>query len=79
MNLPIYRICMQGLVLAGLLLGASSAAGAQSYPNRPITIKVAFPAGGPADVSIRAANIVLQRHLGPSPLVGVVRAARHTE
>ena len=66
MNLSIYRTCMQGLVLAGLALGPSSAVEAQGYPSRPITIKVAFPAGGPADVSIRAANVVLQRHLGPS-------------
>jgi tripartite-type tricarboxylate transporter receptor subunit TctC len=41
---------------------------AQGYPSRPITIKVAFPAGGPADASIRAANVVLQRNLG-QPLV----------
>ena len=37
-------------------------------PSRPITIKVAFPAGGPADASIRAANVILQRNLG-QPLI----------
>jgi tripartite-type tricarboxylate transporter receptor subunit TctC len=37
---------------------------AQVYPSKHITIKIAFPAGGPADVSIRAANLVLQRNLG---------------
>jgi tripartite-type tricarboxylate transporter receptor subunit TctC len=66
MNLSIYRICLQALVLAALSVGASSAVRAQGYPNKPITIKVAFPAGGPADVSVRAANVVLQRNLGPS-------------
>jgi tripartite-type tricarboxylate transporter receptor subunit TctC len=34
------------------------------YPGKLITIKVAFPAGGPADVSVRAAAVVLQRNLG---------------
>jgi tripartite-type tricarboxylate transporter receptor subunit TctC len=37
---------------------------AQSYPTKLLTVKVAFPAGGPADVSIRAANVVLERYLG---------------
>jgi tripartite-type tricarboxylate transporter receptor subunit TctC len=41
---------------------------AQSYPTKPLSVKVAFPAGGPADVSIRAANVVLERYLG-KPLV----------
>src|SRR5436190_20005206 len=66
MNLSIHRLCLQGLMLTALAVGASSVAKAQGYPNKPITIKVAFPAGGPADVSVRAANVVLQRNLGPS-------------
>jgi len=36
------------------------------YPSKPIVIKVAFPAGGPADTSIRNATVVLQRNLGQS-------------
>lgn len=58
--------CRQVLVLALLTLVASPGANAQTYPSRPVTIKIAFPAGGPADVSIRAANVVLQRNLGQS-------------
>ncbi|CAG2150797.1 hypothetical protein LMG31506_04294 [Cupriavidus yeoncheonensis] len=38
------------------------------YPNKPIMIKVAFPAGGPADASIRAAAVVMQKNLGQSVL-----------
>ncbi|GAB7547791.1 tripartite tricarboxylate transporter substrate binding protein [Cupriavidus sp. 8B] len=38
------------------------------YPNKPIVIKVAFPAGGPADASIRAAAVVLQKNLGQNVL-----------
>jgi len=40
------------------------AAWADPYPSKPILMKVAFPAGGPADVAIRAASVVLQRNLG---------------
>ena len=68
MNFTIFRLCTQGLMLAAFALCASPVAMAQGYPSRPITIKVAFPAGGPADVSIRAANVVLQRNLG-QPLI----------
>ncbi len=35
-----------------------------AYPRKPIVVKTAFPAGGPADASIRAAAVVLQRNLG---------------
>jgi tripartite-type tricarboxylate transporter receptor subunit TctC len=34
------------------------------YPGKPIVVKVAFPAGGPADDSIRAAAVVMKRSLG---------------
>jgi tripartite-type tricarboxylate transporter receptor subunit TctC len=34
------------------------------YPGKPIIVKVAFPAGGPADESIRAAAVVMKRSLG---------------
>jgi tripartite-type tricarboxylate transporter receptor subunit TctC len=50
-----------GLVGASLGLPVFAEA---AYPDKLITIKVAFPAGGPADVSIRAATVVLQRSLG---------------
>lgn len=40
----------------------------QAFPTKQILVKVAFPAGGPADVSIRAANVLLQRNLG-QPLI----------
>jgi tripartite-type tricarboxylate transporter receptor subunit TctC len=52
------------LCQAVLLLWTTEPSIAQSYPTKPLIIKVAFPAGGPADVTIRAANVVLERHLG---------------
>jgi tripartite-type tricarboxylate transporter receptor subunit TctC len=39
-----------------------------AFPAKPMVVKMAFPAGGPADVSIRAASVVLQQSLG-QPLV----------
>lgn len=50
----------QALLLPSMTLPST----AEGYPTKAITIKVAFPAGGPADVGIRAANVVLERHLG---------------
>ena len=66
MHFNLFGRAAKGLALAALVACSSSAAMAQNYPTRPITIKVAFPAGGPSDASIRAANIVLQRNLGQS-------------
>lgn len=57
------------LLWQALLLPLATLPGtAQGYPTKALTIKVAFPAGGPADVSIRAANVVLERYLG-KPIV----------
>lgn len=58
--------CMLGQAL--LLLWTTDPSIAQNYPAKALTIKVAFPAGGPADASIRAASVVLERHLG-KPIV----------
>ena len=42
------------LVLAGGVLAAAvSPTGAQSWPNRVVTLVVPFPAGGPSDVIAR--------------------------
>lgn len=57
-----------GLALAAVLVLGAGPASAQGYPSKPIVVKTAFPAGGPADASIRAASVVLQRSLG-QPLV----------
>lgn len=68
----LYRL--SGVRRRNILLGASAAVGfatlpgsawaADTYPSKPIVVKVGFPAGGPADVAIRAAGVVLQRNLG---------------
>ena len=52
---------------AGLL--AVSGAFAQSYPNRPVTLIVPFPAGGPSDALARAVAQKMAAPLGqPCPL-----------
>jgi tripartite-type tricarboxylate transporter receptor subunit TctC len=51
---------------AGLLL--SGHALAQDYPNRPVTLVVPWPAGGPTDVAVRAVADAAQKHLG-QPIV----------
>ena len=62
------RLFLQFSALAVAGFGASRPAMAQAYPAKPIVIKVAFPPGGPADASIRAATVVLQRNLGQNLL-----------
>ncbi len=47
-----------------VLLSPNALLGANDYPNRPVTIVVAYPAGGGTDVLARIAAEVLQRELG---------------
>src|SRR5215207_4803632 len=59
---PFFLIC----VLFTLLL---SAAGAQTYPNRPIRMLVGYPPGGPADVTARLVAPALAEALGQQIVV----------
>jgi len=47
-----------------LLLGLASPAAAQIYPDRPIRMIVAFPPGGPVDVTARIVAQPLTAILG---------------
>ena len=40
------RACALGAMIAAALLAASAGASAQSYPERPVRVLIAFPAGG---------------------------------
>jgi tripartite-type tricarboxylate transporter receptor subunit TctC len=74
------------IVAAALLLGVLSAAAAQTYPSRPITIIAPFPPGGPSDALARMLSGPLQAALGQPMVIenvggaggtiGVTRAAR---
>ena len=64
------RSIVAALLLAGGTLAAAvSAAGAQSWPNRVITLVVPFPAGGPSDVIARTMAADLTEKLGQQVVV----------
>lgn len=61
---------------AALLLPAM--AFAQSYPSRPITVVVPFPAGGPSDVVARIVTEAMSKQLGQSMVIENVGGAGGT-
>jgi tripartite-type tricarboxylate transporter receptor subunit TctC len=75
---------MKKLLLALLLV--AGAAGAQTYPNKPVRLIVGFPAGGPADIFGRALaqgmgaelgqTVVVENVSGVGGVLGVDRAAK---
>ena len=65
---------------AAAIIGTATGAMAQSYPTKPITLIVPWPAGGSTDVAMRALAEGASKHLG-QPIVidnkaGRVRYAR---
>jgi tripartite-type tricarboxylate transporter receptor subunit TctC len=74
------------LALAGYALGMASAATAQDYPSRPITVVVPFAAGGPTDTVARIVAeqmrtslgqpLIVENVVGASGTVGTGRVAR---
>src|SRR5471032_506665 len=74
------------LSLAFVVPGGWTAAHAQSYPSRTVTVIVPFAAGGPADITGRIVADIFARHLGQQFVVenvggaggttGTTRAAR---
>ena len=71
---------------AGALSASPRAAGAQSFPSRPITIIVPFAAGGPTDTLARILGehmraslgqpLIVENVTGGGTTIGVARAAR---
>ncbi len=58
-----------GLAAAAVLLGASTMALAQAYPERPIKLIVPYPAGGAIDTMARAVGQRLGEGLGQSIVI----------
>ena len=56
-------------VLLALLALVSGAAGAQGYPNKPVTMVVVFAAGGPSDTIARVLAERMRQPLGQSVIV----------
>jgi tripartite-type tricarboxylate transporter receptor subunit TctC len=57
---------MKRLILAAMLATLAAAAHAQSYPARPVTIIVPYPAGGPTDQVARQLGLKMAAKLGQS-------------
>ena len=64
MNRPLTRLCT---ALAGLLLAGSALA--QSFPSKPVTLQVPYPAGGLSDVIARTVHTALGKQLGQPVIV----------
>ena len=56
-----------GAVFAGLLMAGSVAA--QTYPSKPVTLMVPYPAGGLSDVIARTVNNTLSKNMGQPVIV----------
>jgi tripartite-type tricarboxylate transporter receptor subunit TctC len=56
----------------------SSSSWSQAFPSKPVTIRVAYPAGGPADVVVRQATAKIQASLGQSVVVDNLAGAGGT-
>jgi tripartite-type tricarboxylate transporter receptor subunit TctC len=78
---PLIRLC--STLFAGLALAASVAA--QTFPSKPVTMIVAFPAGGGSDVLGRAVGkgmseafgqpVIVENVVGVGGSLGVLKAA----
>ena len=63
------RQSLIALAAAALLAGVGTAALADGYPSRTITLVVPFAAGGPTDVVARAISVPMARALGQTVVV----------
>ena len=72
------RRTMFGAVAVAASLGFAGAAQAQAYPNKPITMFVAFAAGGPTDVIARIVSEHMSKTLGQQIVIENVAGAGGT-
>src|SRR5262249_57297437 len=73
-NMLTWLLC----VAASALFVAPLSVHAQSYPSRPITVVVPFPAGGPSDVVARIVTEQMGKILGQSMVIENVGGAGGT-
>jgi tripartite-type tricarboxylate transporter receptor subunit TctC len=73
-------IALKGMALCALAFALAQpvAAQAQSYPTRPITVVVPFPAGGPSDVVARIITEAMGKSLGQTMVIENVGGAGGT-
>jgi tripartite-type tricarboxylate transporter receptor subunit TctC len=80
------RACAVGAMIAAALLAANPGASAQSYPERPVRVLIAFPAGGTIDTLGRiiaqklteawGQNVVIENRPGAGGNIGAAAAAK---
>ena len=63
------RQVLQALGGSAVALGVSPWARAQAYPSRPITLMIAFPAGGPTDITMRVLAENASKILGQTVVI----------
>jgi tripartite-type tricarboxylate transporter receptor subunit TctC len=63
------RLAAAALIASVLAVLAPSAALAQAYPTKPVTLVVPWPAGGSTDVVMRAMSEAASKHLGQPIIV----------
>lgn len=62
-----FSLKLFGGTVVGLLLAGSALA--QTFPAKPVTLMVPYPAGGVSDVIARTLNVTLSKHLGQAVIV----------
>ncbi len=62
-----FSLKLFGGTVVGLLLAVSALA--QTFPAKPVTLMVPYPAGGVSDVIARTLNVTLAKHLGQPVIV----------
>ena len=62
-----FRTALTGAALA--LAALTGAAGAQDFPNKPVQLMVAYPAGGSTDVAARIVAAIAEKALGQAIVV----------
>src|SRR6476620_3741132 len=60
---------VRGILMMFALLFAASAASAQTFPAKPVTLIVPWPAGGSTDLVMRALAAATTKHLGQSIVI----------
>jgi tripartite-type tricarboxylate transporter receptor subunit TctC len=61
---------MKKIILLGVAIAAlATAAQAQQFPTRPVTLIVPWPAGGSSDIGMRALAAATEKHLGQSIVI----------
>jgi tripartite-type tricarboxylate transporter receptor subunit TctC len=57
------------MLLAAAIVAFATAAQAQQFPTRPVTLIVPWPAGGSTDIGMRALAAATEKHLGQSIVI----------